>query len=77
MTVDKHAEQHGEITSDLKGLRRDVSKLANGKTVDLVVKGAVAILGALELQSRTGIELGTAQEAPAAIVKMILAIIGG
>ncbi len=76
MSVDPHAEQHGAIAAKLEALERTVGKVSNGKQVDLIVKGAVAVLGILELQSRTGIELGTAKEAPVAIIKMVLAFIG-
>lgn len=74
---DVHAREHGEVKAKLEALERSVGKLSNGKSVDLIVKGAVAVLGLLELQSRTGIEIGTAERVPAAIIKVILAIIGG
>lgn len=77
MSIDRHAEQHGEITAKLEAMEKAVSKISNGKTVDLVVKGAVAVLGLLELQARTGIEIGTVQDAPAAIIRTVAAIIGG
>ncbi len=73
----QHDREHGEITARLGTMQRAVDKLGNGKTVDLVVKGAVAVLGVLELQARTGIEIGTAREVPSAAVKLVLALIGG
>lgn len=76
MTDDRHAREHGETQAKLETLERAVGKLSNGKAVDLVVKGAVAVLGLLELQARTGIEIGTVQEAPAAALKVVVAILG-
>lgn len=58
-------------------LDKIVSKVSNGKQVDLIVKGAVAVLGLLELQARTGIEIGAAKEVPAAFIKVVLALTGG
>lgn len=73
----EHAREHGEITAKLDTLERAVGKLSNGKSVDLIVKGAVAVLGVLELQSRTGIEIGTVQDAPKAIIRLLLLLGGG
>jgi hypothetical protein len=61
----------------LSNLEKDVSKVANGKTIDLIVKGGVIVLGLLEAQSRTNIEFGTAKDVPTAAIKLVLAIIGG
>ncbi len=77
MTVDKHAEQHGEIKAKLESMEKSMGKVTNGKQVDLIVKGAVAVLGLLELQERTGVEIGTARDMPAAFIKMLLAFVGG
>ncbi len=74
---DGHAREHGEITARLGTMQQAVDKLGNGKTVDLVVKGAVAVLGVLELQARTGIEIGTAREVSSAVVRVVMALIGG
>ncbi len=74
---DGHAREHGEIAAKLEALERSVGKLSNGKSVDLIVKGGVAVLGLLELQSRTGIEIGAVGKAPAAVIKAVLAMIGG
>ncbi len=78
---DGHAREHGEITATLKTLEKavddlsdDVRKLGNGKTVDLIKSVAIAVLGLLELQARTGIEIGTT-ETPAAFVKVMLAFV--
>ncbi len=61
----------------ITNLGKDVSKVANGKTMDLIVKGGVIVLGILEAQSRTNIQFGTARDVPAAAIKLVLAIVGG
>lgn len=70
--ADQHAREHGEIGAKLDALEKSVGKLGNGKSVDLIVKGAVAVLGLLELQARTGIEIGTVQEVPKAVIRILL-----
>ena len=59
---DQHSREHGEIKAKLDSLGESVKKLNNGKSIDYAMKAAVFILGILELQSRTGIDIGNMPE---------------
>ena len=81
----EHDREHGEIAAKLEGIEstqkrveKTLGKLANGKTVDLIMKGAVIVLTALEVQTRTGIELsGGSPEAFISIAKFLAQLFGG
>lgn len=70
---DSHAREHGEIITKLDTLGDSVQKLSNGKMVDYMVKGSVVVLSLLELQTRTGIEIG---QGPEGIIRSVLALVG-